>query len=268
MKLAFSTLGCPGWSWKEIYATAFDLGFDGLEIRGLENEMYLPNFPKFTEGNIDNIKRIFSGSTKISMLTSGAVIGNPKSAEPFYKEATDYIDLAEKLGVPFIRVMISPQPYPTETDYEFGVAQYKKICDYAKPKGIVPLIETNGILADSKVMKKFIEDTNAENSGVLWDINHPYRYFGESITETLSNIGDYVKYLHIKDSEKQNDKIIYRMMGYGDIPICEIVTELKKHAFDGYLSLEWVKRWLPELEEPGIVFSHYINYMKRLLSNT
>ena len=42
MKLAFSTLGCPNWQWREIFATAKDLGVDGIEIRGIENEMYAP----------------------------------------------------------------------------------------------------------------------------------------------------------------------------------------------------------------------------------
>ena len=35
MKLSFSTLGCPEWSWNEILATAKDMGFDGIEIRGV-----------------------------------------------------------------------------------------------------------------------------------------------------------------------------------------------------------------------------------------
>ena len=53
MKLAFSTLGCPGWSWEEIYATAKDLGLDCIEIRGLENEMYAPEAKPFRPENMD-----------------------------------------------------------------------------------------------------------------------------------------------------------------------------------------------------------------------
>ena len=33
MKVSFSTLGCPEWSWAEITSMAKDLGFDGIEIR-------------------------------------------------------------------------------------------------------------------------------------------------------------------------------------------------------------------------------------------
>ena len=35
MKLAFSTVGCPDFQWSEIYSMAKDLGFDGIEVRGL-----------------------------------------------------------------------------------------------------------------------------------------------------------------------------------------------------------------------------------------
>lgn len=37
MKISFSTLGCPRWSWREILATACDLGYGGVEVRGVGN---------------------------------------------------------------------------------------------------------------------------------------------------------------------------------------------------------------------------------------
>ena len=39
---------------------------------------------------------------------------------------------------------------------------------------------------------------------------------------------------------------------------------LDRAGFDGFFSLEWVKRWNPDLQEPGIVFAHYKNYMDSL----
>ena len=49
MKLAFSTLGCPNWRWREIYAAAKDLSIDGIEIRGIENEIYAPRVRIFDD---------------------------------------------------------------------------------------------------------------------------------------------------------------------------------------------------------------------------
>ena len=264
MKFAFSTLGCPDWTFNEIISTAVDLGFDGVEIRGIENEVFAPFAKPFLGANIDKtIEFLKEKHTDISMLSTGVVLGKDRNAA--ISEATAYIDLADKLKVKFIRVMITDKPYPENTDIALAEGTYKEICRYAKSKNVTPLIETNGILSDSKVMKEFIENTNCENGGVLWDIHHPYRYFNETLEQTFENIGKYVKYVHVKDSVMNNDKVQYKMIGQGDVPVLGAIKLLKEKGYDSYVTLEWVKRWCPELEEAGIVFSRFSNFFKTKL---
>ncbi len=40
MKFSFSTLACPPTTWADIYSMAKDLGFDGIEVRGLGNDIF------------------------------------------------------------------------------------------------------------------------------------------------------------------------------------------------------------------------------------
>ena len=40
MKISFSTLACPEYSWSDIYSMAKDIGFNGIEIRGLGNDIF------------------------------------------------------------------------------------------------------------------------------------------------------------------------------------------------------------------------------------
>ena len=35
MKISFSTLGCPRWSWREILAPGCALGYGGVELGGV-----------------------------------------------------------------------------------------------------------------------------------------------------------------------------------------------------------------------------------------
>ena len=72
----------------------------------------------------------------------------------------------------------------------------------------------------------------------------------------------------MKDSLKINGEIKYKMMGYGDVPVMQAMDELKKSGYDGFISLEWLKRWNPDLQEPGIVFAHYKSYMDFILSQS
>lgn len=264
MKLAFSTIGCPEWSFKEIYAAAKDMNFDGVEIRGIADEVNVPKIKVFSEDKIDKtVETLKSHNLEISMLTSGICLGIKN--ETAYDEACEYLDLAHKLGVLYVRLMISDKPYPEDVDMEKARSIYEKICRYGEDKGVMPLIETNGTLADSAEMKKFIESINSENKGVLWDIHHPYRFFNEPAKLTCQNIGKYVKYVHVKDSVMQGGKVVYRMMGYGDVPVYDCLKSLKEIGYDGYVTFEWVKRWNKDLESGGIVFAHYMNYMTFLL---
>ena len=48
MKLSFSTLGCPEWSFSDIVSAAKDMGYDGIEIRGVKNVMDVPRIPEFS----------------------------------------------------------------------------------------------------------------------------------------------------------------------------------------------------------------------------
>ena len=269
MKLAFSTVGCPDWSFGEIFAAAKDFGYDAIEIRGMGKEMYAPKLNVFSEKNIDATKKkLVDAGIFVSMLASNAVIGIPAHANAGKKEALEYIDLAQRLEAPFVRVMVTPRPEADEADLGCAAATYLEICEYAKDKNVAPLVETNGAFAESGVLAKFLEQVPSENKGVLWDVNHPFRFFGEGARQTFENIGEYVKYLHVKDSttDPATKKTSYQMVGHGDLPIAEIVGLMGDSGYDGVLSLEWTKRWLPELLEPGIVFMQYVNHMRYLLA--
>ena len=49
MKTCFSTLDCPDFSWQDIYSMAKDFNFDGIEIRGLGEDIYSVKAEPFTD---------------------------------------------------------------------------------------------------------------------------------------------------------------------------------------------------------------------------
>ena len=267
MKLAFSTLGCPGWTFDEIFAAAKDLKMDGIEVRGLGNEMYAPRIGIFSDSQIEGtMKRMQEANLCFSQVSSAADL-SAADADKTLKEAKEYIDLACRIGSGTVRILPENSTAPTgEKDVGAAAELFAEMCDYGAKVGINPVVETAGYLADSDVMLKFLKKVNRGNAFALWDIHHPYRYFGESPVKTASNLEGLIKYVHVKDSKVVDEKNEYRMMGYGDIPILECLKELSKRSYDGFVSLEWVKRWSPDLQEPGIVFAHFAGYMQYLMT--
>ncbi len=264
MKLCFSTLGCPGWNFGEILATASDFGYQGVEIRGIGEELYAPNIDVFSPNNLDKtIQKLNKSKISIPILTSNSALAEPHRAALDFEHAKEYIDLAQKLGTPYIRVMSTSRPEPEECNLDECMTLFAKLCEYAKDKQVTPLMETNGLLSDSKRLMQYMEQLPS-NAGVLWDVHHPYRYYNEQPVQTVENIGKWIKHVHVKDSVMDNGNIVYKMMGCGDVPILDALKALNTISYDGFISFEWAKRWNPTLHEPGIVFSHYVEYMHKL----
>lgn len=267
MKTCFSTLGCPQWSWEEMISSAKDLGFDGIEIRGIENELYIPKYKLFSDNSIAATKeKIQKLNMQISCLTSSCCLFDKSNIECYLMEGKEYVDLASRLGVPYIRVLGDGSPGPgVGIDLDYTAENISILADYANGKDVVVLVETNGVFAASDEMLRLIGKINSPNVGVLWDVHHPYRYFKEPVEETYGKLKAYIKFVHIKDSVVVSDIIKYMMVGHGDVPVREALNLLKGGGYEGYVSLEWVKRWCIDLEEPGIVFSHFVNFMRSML---
>lgn len=262
MKLGFSTLGCPDWTFSEIIATACDMGFSSIEIRGIKNELYAPRIPEFSRENANETKeKLKKAGINIACLTSQSYL---QKGQKYLDEAKDYIETAKAMEIPYIRVLGDSNPEPSEVNCDLVFSLLKSLDEYSKNSGVMPLIETNGFYANSLLLKEMFESENFKNIGILWDIHHPYVYFNEAPEYTYLNIGKFVKHIHIKDSIMLDDKIKYKMVGSGDIPVAKCVEIAKNNGYQGVYSLEWLKRWHKDIEDAGVAFMHYKYYMDSL----
>ncbi len=267
MKIAFSTLGCPDFDWPDIYSMAKDLGFDGIEIRGLGKDIFAVQAQPFTESQLpETVKKLAKLRLEIPCLSSGCCLKFAERAEQNHLEIVQYIELASRLGTPFIRILADLEPYPMgEVDDEVVFAALQRLIPIAEEKGVTLLIETNGVYCDTARLRTLLDRLASDTVAALWDTHHPYRFGGESPGKTVHNLGAYIKYAHIKDSIMDNGAVHYRMMGEGDMPIDEMMRALRSINYEGFVSLEWVKRWAPDLSDAGIVFPQFANYMERYL---
>lgn len=264
LKIAFSTIGCPEWSWIEVTAMAKDLGFDGIEIRGLGEELHAPRALPFTPAELPRtLERLQSLGLQLTCLSSGCCLKDPARRQEILAEGFEYIDLAARAGVPFVRVLGDLAPEVQGPVDDTAVARaLASLADYAQWKNVTILIETNGVYADTSRLKALVEAVNHPAVGVLWDVHHPYRFFGETPEQTWGAIGEYVRYIHIKDSVLANAKIQYRMLGHGDLPIQKTLDLLEDQGYTGFVSLEWVKRWSRDLEDAAVVFPAFANTLQ------
>ena len=264
MKLAFSTLACPDFSWPDIYSMAKDIGFDGIEIRGLGKDIFAVKAPPFTDAELpETVNKLQALRLEIPCLSSDCCLKFAQKAEENKKEISEYIALAQKLSAPYIRILADLAPMPQgEVDDEAVLAQLRELAPLAEKAGVTLLVETNGVYADTARLRRLLEQLSSDSVAALWDMHHPYRFMGETPEQTVQNLGAYIKYVHVKDSVMQDGQVEYRMMGGGDLPIHEMMMALRSICYEGYVSLEWVKRWAGNLSDAGIVFPQFVHYME------
>lgn len=265
MKTAFSTLGCPDYSWTDIYPMAKDLGYDGIEIRGLGNDIYAPKARPFTETQLPNtIKKLADLGLEIPCFSSGCELYKKDRRDANIAEVTQYIELAHRMGTSYVRIFAAAQPQPVgAVDDDYIVEIGKELAAIAEKAGVTLLLETAAEYADTKRLRKVLDAVDSKGMAALWDIHHPYRYYHEQPEETVANLGDYIKYCHVKDSVMDGDKIQYRMMGEGDLPLYDMFDALDAINYEGYVTFEWVRRWAKDIavERPGIVFPQFVDFM-------
>ena len=267
MKFAFSTVGCPDYQWSDVYSMAKDLGYDGIEVRGLGREFSTFNMQPFSEGEVGlTVKKLAELRLSIPCLSSGCVLKFADKREENLAQLKDYIHLAQKLNCPYVRVMGDYGAAPDgDVDDEVVASQLRELIPLAEECGVTLLVETNGAYADTARLRDLLTDLASDNVAALWDMHHPYRFMHESPEQTLQNLGTYIKHVHIKDSVIQDGRLVYRLMGDGDLPIADMMMALRSINYEGYVSLEWVRYWNRDMYDAGVVFPQYIHYMEAFM---
>ncbi|MBR3533531.1 MAG: AMP-binding protein [Clostridiales bacterium] len=265
MLTCFSTLACPDFSWQDIYSMAKDFGFDGIEIRGLGDDIFSVKAPPFRENELPKtVAKLKQLKLQIPCLSSGEPVNNEATREQAISEITAYCELAGKIGASYIRVLADRDAAPgKEVDDNVVIETVRQLVPVAEKYNVTLLLETNGVYADTRRLKKVLDEIASPKVQALWDMHHPYRFFGEMPKQTVDILGGYIKHVHVKDSVMEGDKVCYKLMGTGDMPLKETFEALESINYSGFVSLEWVYRWSKDLLDANIVVPHFASYMER-----
>jgi sugar phosphate isomerase/epimerase len=264
MKISSTTLGCPGWSLEQILEALKANGYDGIDFRGLGDEMEIWRLPEFTTDIERTRQRIAEAGLEVSGLSSGVHVltesdeKRPRNAE----EVAEYGKLCRQLGVGVIRIFGGR--YGQRTEAQAAAEMVDQLRSYSDTVGpeVTLAIETHDDFCKTDVLGEVVETTARDNVRVLWDLHHPYRIGGETPEQTYGHIGRYTVGTHIKDSRKTAEKFEYTLAGEGDVPLAEMIRLLQDGGYAGWFTLEWEKKWKPELPGAEEALPSYAKFLR------
>jgi sugar phosphate isomerase/epimerase len=267
--LSFSTLGCPDWSFDKIVAFAKANNYDAIEIRGIQREMDLTKAAPFNskENIAASLKLMHDNDLKFSDLGSSCELHHPEGEErqKNLDEAKRFIDLAQKIGCPYVRVF--PNDFPADQTHEqtiqLIVEGLKYLGDYAAGKIEAVLLETHGKVVYTADVLNIMQQAQHPHVGLVWDAYNMWSVTKEPPQIVYDSLKNYIRHTHIKDARLINGEEQYVLLGTGDSAIFEAIDILAKNKFPGYYSFEWEKLWHPEIDDPATAIADYPKAMQR-----
>lgn len=253
MKLSFSNRGWPEMTLDAIVSMAVDIHFSGIELYNVHlNDNFLKKGGPLNKYSIAATARmLYDKGLEIPCFDTSIDLSEEDDA---VENVKGVIDLANTMRVPYVAVHASK---PNE---ELIKSRLDEIVEYAGYKKLCILMKTSGIYADTKRLRALMDSYACDELAALWDVHHPYRDFDESIEDTIVNLGAYVKNVQLRDSL---DSDHYELIGEGNFPIADVMRGLSSIDYQGYISLLWKPDYVDDIDDPEIIFPHFVNYMNR-----
>jgi len=266
-RLAFSTLGCPGWDFETIIKQAKKLGYSALELRGIEDELNIEALPIFINGKYKETNKVLADNGLfICNAGTSVFFHNADGYNAAINEGKTAIDMCHLTGIPAIRVFgdsIPPGDSVDEVNKRIidGINELIGYSDKETGGSVQIWIEVHGEYNTpqmlSPVVDRFIDNPGF---GMIWDIQHSYKA-GIKPADFYNIFKPVIRHVHFKDCIFEDGNPIITLPGDGVIPIKEHYDLLEAGGYKGIYSFEWEKRWHPDLPEPEIAFVRYAELM-------
>ena len=272
--LSFSTLGCPDWTFQQIIDFAAAHGYQGIEIRCIQRKLDLTKCDEFNSlANISaTVSRVAGKGLSIVDLGSSCAlhISEPVKRKENLDEGKRFIDLAQKINCPYIRVYPNNLPKDQEKQavMELIIQGFKELADHAKGTGVKVLMETHGDLVHADDLLTVMQSVNNAQTGLIWDVSNMWTITKEPPAMVYGKLKKWIHHTHIKDAKFVNGDIKYVFLGRGEVPIFEAIDVLQKNRYKGFYSFEWEKMWHPELADPELALADFPEAMKKHFAAT
>jgi len=273
MQYAFSTLACPAWSIEQVVDTALRMGYDGIELRLLDGEIIDPVIDREKVNRAVALCRT-SGLEVYALDTSCSF--NHSDPDERMRQVADllsWIRLAQDVQVPLLRVFGGEdrgQPGNTIGSLEQEANQWvvdalRHVALEAEQAAVIVLLETHDAFSSARRVSAVLQAVDSPSIAALWDTHHPYRV-GESVEDVIEALGARIAHVHVKDARRVPGNSTWQLvlLGEGELPVHDQLKALEQHGYTGSISVEWEKKWHPELAEPEVALPQHIAWLKRL----
>lgn len=273
MKIGMFTSGYQRNPIEDIFKDAKRFGYDYIELWGARPHAYPFDLKR---GSIKEIKDLIEqygipvlGFTpETNAYPYNMMIGT----EAMRCESVDYIklsmDMAKEMGADFTLISAGHAGYQATRQEIWGrlIKCMREIADYADHINHKVVLEAltpyeSNVVKSADDLAEVFSIIQSPNLVGMCDVVPPYVQH-ESIMTYFDKLKDKMYHMHVVDSDGASDNHI--MPGEGQMPLKEIMSELKEMSYQGTMTIELVTSYI---NEPRLYARRAINNIKALLKD-
>jgi sugar phosphate isomerase/epimerase len=252
MRFAFSTVSCPKWNFETIVARAREYGYDGVEIRGFLNENVLTAANVFLSDPA-KVRSVFEqAGVEIACLASSiAMTGTRRTDLQRADELRRFIDTAAELACGIVKIFdMQVRPGQSRDGAAVALGDWLlPLGDYAAQRDVLIVVENALSFRSAKEMWMILDRLGHPSIAACWDVFNA-AIIGESPHVSVPTLNSRIQYTQVKDARLGTLGAVYTKLGEGDVPLLAFIKRLRGIGYEGWISVEWEKAWLPALAEP------------------
>jgi sugar phosphate isomerase/epimerase len=69
--------------------------------------------------------------------------------------------------------------------------------------------------------------------------------------------------VHLKDARRSTDGWQLVLLAEGEVPVKDGLRLLKQRGYDDFISVEWEKKWHPEIADPEVAFPQHLSLLQQ-----
>ena len=270
--IAGHTMGTPEYTVLESLELFHKIGLDGAEIVVQDN--YRSGIP--THCSETELKQIKDKADALGLRIIALTPYNSRfnDLDPAVQRAEEEeirrcIDFAAFLGAEYIRIYggnyAASDTDPDGKKWEALAQSMYRLGDEAQRKGVKLVIENhfNTMTVSAKQSIELSKKINHPAVGILYDQANLTFTGNEDYREAIALQQDKVYHMHVKDLQfksgdhafvssdvshpkEEERNVITRIVGEGELDWPGILRMVKERGYQGWLSLEYERRWHPD----------------------
>jgi len=264
-RLAFSTLAFPGTTLARAAALGSEYGYQGIELRLIDGELIDPSMPASARATVRQTVAAV-GLPIVAVDSSIKLTGDNPGPE-----LSRFLELASDWECPLVRVFgggLSDTPGQRREELEGAARVLEAGIPLAERTGVAIGVETHDSFSSAALVAELLAMVDSPSVGAVWDSHHPHR-MGESPSDVYDAIGRRLLLAQVKDARRDADSPDgwhLTLLGEGEVPVREMLRFLDEGGYQGWISVEWEKRWHPEIEDPELALPQHIELLRAWLT--